>query len=417
MASVQDTTAIAALAKTNEPEAAFALGQTYNHGAVAALVPKLSSQSTIVQRETLEALGKVISKQDLKIFADSMQTEGLAWGYYRAGLRNVFDSTSVNRVTSILDDPTSGKMAHLGAAHFFARSQFKSTPMVAKVLNAVAEEIDDPEIRMAVVSSLAKLKPEDAIETVTKATDDPDYRVRVSSARALRTQPWDVSKPLFEKLLNDENVHVNVAAAEVLLGVAKDTTTLHAWAKAAKNWRTQATLYSKLKGVDKEVKSIYASSNNDYQKAALLSSLTDANFVFEQFKNTNSKVIKSSAASVLAHISTDLGIFKQIIADGDQECDHLCMRSFARHHARLQKIIKDYSFLEEAKSKLSLPRDYETYAPLEETLNYLKGLPPPKPLKNEFNHPIDWNQAASIAKRPTCAHQDFERRHYHATVC
>jgi hypothetical protein len=63
-----------------------------------------------------------------------------------------------------------------------------------------------------------------------------------------------------------------------------------------------------------------------------------------------------------------------------------------------KKIIKDYSFLEVAKSKLSLPRDYETYAPLEETLNYLKGLPPPEPLKNEFNHPIDWDQAASIAK-------------------
>jgi cyclophilin family peptidyl-prolyl cis-trans isomerase len=249
-----------------------------------------------------------------------------------------------------------------------------------------------------VVSSLTKLKPEDAIETITRATDDPDYRVRVNSARALRTQPWNVSKPLFEKLLNDENVHVNVAAAEILSGVAKDTTTLHAWAKAAKNWRTQATLYSKLKGVDKEVKSIYASSNNDYQKAALLSSLTDADFVFEQFKTTTSKVIKSSAASVLAHISTDLGIFKQIIADGDQGAIIYACGALQDTTLGFKKIIKDYSFLEVAKSKLSLPRDYETYAPLEETLNYLKGLPPPEPLKNEFNHPIDWDQAASIAK-------------------
>jgi cyclophilin family peptidyl-prolyl cis-trans isomerase/HEAT repeat protein len=414
-ASVQDSTAIAELAKINDPEAAFALGQMYNHQAVTNLIPKLSDKSENTRNEALEALGKVIAKKDLSIFTDSMDAEGLAWAYYRAGLRNITDSISTFRSASILGSANTSRLARLGAAHFFSRSQFKSIPGVAALLTAASQEENDDEVRMAVVNALSKLKPEESLEAIKSATSDPDYRVRVNSARALRTQPWDVAKPLFEKLLNDENVQVNVAAAEVFANVAKDTATLHTWAKAAKNWRTQATLYSKLKGVEKEVKAIYAGSSNDYQKAALLSALSshwnNSGFVFEQFKATKSKVIKSSSASVLVQIDKTgtmpkfaetkeayLMVYRYLIKDGDVGAISAACNALRDSTLGYKKIITDYSFLEEAKSKLSLPRDYETYAPLEETLNYLKGLPPPEPLKNKFNHPIDWKLAASIDK-------------------
>lgn len=394
-ASVQDTTAIPALANLSDTEAAFALGQMYNHSAVQALVTSLGNTNASVQIEALEGLGKVINKQELRLLTDDMNAEGIAWAYYYAGLRNVSDTASARKAAMILNSPVGDRMARLGAAHFFSRSQFASTPLITRILTDASQE-DDAEVKMAMVNALWKLKPEDAIEAIKTATDDPDYRVRVNAARALRSQPWDVAKPVYEKLLNDVNPQVNVAAAEALANVSKDTIAMHDWAKNAHDWRAQATLYSKLTGVDNEVKPIYNNSNNVYQKAALLNAMSDVNFVFDEFKKNEAKVIKSTAASILADKASDVEMFKQIIADGDQGSIIYICNALRDTTRGFKKIITDYSFLEQAKSKLSLPRDYETYEPLERALNYFKGLPPPEPLKNSYNHPIDWKVAATI---------------------
>jgi cyclophilin family peptidyl-prolyl cis-trans isomerase/HEAT repeat protein len=394
-ASVQDTAAITDLSEVADTEAVFALGQMYAPGSRYALKESIGRGNAMsIRREAFEALGKVVRKEDAGLLRDSTRAEGVAWGIYRAGLRGLTDSILVREAASILSDINSTRDDRLAAAHFFSRVQFKEQPAVASAIIRAAAD-DDIEIRMAAVNALSKLSDVDAIK---KAIDDPDYRVRVNAGRALRTKPWDIAKPLFGRLLNDENANVSITVAEVVLNIpAADTATIHQWAKAAGNWRTQATLYSKLHA-DKETRSIYAKSNNNYQKAALLKTMSDPAFIFDEYKKNDAKVVKSTAAFALAHITSDLEIFKQIIADGDQGsiipiCDAL--RDTTRGFKRT---ITDHSFLEQAKSKLSLPRDYETYAPLEETLNYLKGVPPPAPLKNEYNHPIDWALALTIPK-------------------
>jgi cyclophilin family peptidyl-prolyl cis-trans isomerase/HEAT repeat protein len=404
-ASVQDTSAIGKLGELKDIEAVFALGQMYSNRAVDKLKSHINEPGN--QREAYEALGKVMRSDDLDLFStetkDTSALAGIAWGIYRAGVRGVSDSASVNRALAILADPTSGRSARLGAAQFFSRAPYRQTAPIATVLNNVSNDAD-AEIRMAVVNALGKVKEELGIAGLTRAVDDSDYRVRVNAMRALRAQPWNVSKPLFEKAFKDPNVNVHVAAAEVIINIApaKDAKTILSWAKAESNWRAQALLYecvAKLKvDVEQEVMELYKNSTNDYQKAALLSVLKDVDFIFTEYKNNQAKIIKSTAAGEIAGKSTDINIYKQIIADGDQGsiipiCDAL------RDSTTIpRKSVTDYSFLEEAKNKLSLPRDYETYVPLERTLNYFKGQPPPKPLKNEFNHPIDWNLAATIAK-------------------
>lgn len=378
-ASVQDTTAIEALSKLNDDEAAFALGQMYNAKAVSALLP----------HKDYESLGKCVTRNDLAVITNS-DDEATAWGLYRAAVRGVVDSASATKALEILGDQSGGKLGRLGAAQLFSRTQYPQSERITNRLIALAGD-RDVDIRMAIVNALGKAKQ-------IKGLDDADYRVRVNAVRGLTRQRWDVAKPLFETALNDANQHVNVAAAEAVVTMNADTAVLHQWARNAKNWRAQATLYSKLKNVDNEVKGIYAGSNNDYQKAALLNAVSDVNFIFDQYKINEAKVIKSTAASRLADLSSDLTIYKQIIADGDQ--GSLIPVCFAlRDTTRgFKKTVTDYSFLEAAKNKLSLPRDYETYVPLERTLNYFKGLPPPAPLKNEYNHPIDWTLAATIAK-------------------
>ncbi len=398
-ASVEDTAAIKALGNLNDIEATFALGQMYDHKAVDALLEDIKIPAN--QREGYEALGKTIRKNELNVFQvdtkDTSALAGLAWGIYRAGVRAVLDSTSVSKALSVLTDKSAGRDARLGAAQFFSRTQFGKDRTVGQTLVSVATD-PDPEIRMAIVNALVKVAPDVAIDGITPAVSDRDYRVRVNSARALRTQPKDVSKPFYEKLLADSNAHVSVAAAEVLVDIAIDSNWVHQQAKTARNWRTQATLYSIVYKADNEIKQIYINSNNDYQKAALLSSLSDVDFVFTEYKNATAKVIKSTSAARLSEITSDPEIYKYIIAEGDQGSIIPICNALRDTTRGFKKTITDYSFLEQAKSKLSLPRDYETYVPLERTLNYFKGLPPPEPLKNEYNHPIDWTVAASIAK-------------------
>jgi len=422
MASVQDTSAIrdlTGLLDEQIPEAAFALGQMYNNKAAKPLLPHVHDKNIEVVREAYEALGKVMQRENLYVFSeettDSTALAGIAWGLYRAGVRGVSDSASVKVAMSIVTNKNAGRSARLGVAQFFSRAPFQQQPQIAGALKIAAQDAD-PEVRMAAVNALSKVKEELAIDAVAKAITDTDYRVRVNAARALRPQPWDVAKPLFEKLLGDENPHVNVAAAEVITNVApaKDTTALLAWARAAKDWRTQATLYETLskllKDVNEEVKAVYTESGNDYQKAALITALSqgksNVDFIFDQYKSSEVKVIRSTAAAALARInkkdapnsSKYVAIYTEIIKDGDQGSLIPVCGALRDSTLGFKKIIKDYSFLEEAKSKLSLPRDYETYVPLEQTLNYFKGVPPPAPLENKYNHPIDWTVASSIAK-------------------
>jgi cyclophilin family peptidyl-prolyl cis-trans isomerase len=390
--SVQDTNAIEKLAAYKTEEAAFALGQMYN----AKAVPFLKGYPN-----AYEALGKCITKDDLAVFdvqtSDTSALSEIAWGIYRAGVRGVFDSTSINKALSILANKQAGRSARLGAAQFFSRVQFGKDRIVGQAL-VVASNGSDPEIRMAVVNALAKVAGDLSIDGITPAVEDPDYRVRVNAARALRTQSLEDVQYLFQKLLNDSNAHVSVATAEILRNLKADTIWIHQQAKTARNRRTQAILYSKLNNVNREAKAIYINSNNDYQKSELLNAISDVGFLFDQYKNNEAKVIKSTAAARIAELSSDIKIYKQIIADGDQGSLIPICASLVDTTRGFKESVTDYSFLEEAKDKLSLPRDYETYVPLERALNYFKGLPPPPAPKNEYNHPIDWTVANTISK-------------------
>ena len=63
-----------------------------------------------------------------------------------------------------------------------------------------------------------------------------------------------------------------------------------------------------------------------------------------------------------------------------------------------KSVIKDFSFLKEARNKLSLPKDFESIVPLETAIAYFEGRKISSPTTNEFNHPIDWNIVKRIPR-------------------
>lgn len=428
LGSVQDTTAVrplGALLKKGSVEAAFSLGQINGKRSVVQLA-SAEFWTPELGREVLEALGKVASKQDLYdydvfkgISPDSTLQSGVAWGIYRAGIRGVSDSSTTQIARSILQTKDFGRNARLGAAHYFARGVYTVQPGISQALSEACSD-PDVEIRMAAVSALVKMKNTEVIAALSKAVSDSDYRVRVSAARSLRTQPWDTAKVHFEKLLADPSANVTIAASEVIAQTApaKDSTLLADWATKAREWRTQANLFGCLLKISvspdavDQIKTLVGTTSNPYQKAALITALSEdtenLSLIAGEYPRAKDLVVKSTIADAITRIDKRSGFpkalrplmaatYQSIIEDGDHGAIVEVSGALGDSTLGYKKLITDYSFLEIALGKLSLPRDYETYVPLQRTLNYFKGLPPPLPLKNKYNHPIDWTLAATIA--------------------
>ena len=82
-------------------------------------------------------------------------------------------------------------------------------------------------------------------------------------------------------------------------------------------------------------------------------------------------------------------IYEEAIADGDIAVIGIVANTLADSTLGYKSVIKDFSFLKEARNKLSLPKDFESIVPLEAAIAYFEGRKISSPLTNEFNHPID----------------------------
>lgn len=416
-ASIQDTLAVEKIAGLLSDEngdvrkaAAFALGQTGGAQAFDFLVNSLNTDS-LAMDEASEASGKIIKK------GVNLPENLNAWGLYRLALRGVADSLAVAKAIDFLS--SQHEYVRLGAAHFFARGPKDISAAEAK-LQQVAANDGSPYVRMAAASALRKINTPASFETVKKAArNDSDYRVRVNAVRALQSFSIKDTKQNFFDALSDSNQHVGVAAAEALKSVAtKDEfQELVTLARSNANWRIKGNLFeaalnvSNSKELAEEIFKLYTTVENPYGKAALLTALGKStlahNFINEQLHQSTVPVIKSSAAGALVDINTNkefnadlqkifAEIYKKAFDTGDAAVMGTIASALADSTLGYKKIITDYSFLLEAKKKLSLPKDNEALQPLEEAIAHFEGRKTSDPVKNEFNHPIDWNLVKTI---------------------
>ncbi|MBI3219156.1 MAG: peptidylprolyl isomerase [Bacteroidetes bacterium] len=431
LASVQDSAASMQLGNMllEDPiveartAAAFALGQTPGTASANALIPALQDKESVVLREVLEGLGKTIRSYDLaalKSFKakDSLTQEGLVWAYYQLGTRGLADSIIVQKAIQFLN-PTYSFQTRLGAAHFLSRTpKIKIEKDYQLVAEASTKDVS-PLVRMAATNSLRKLDSAKSIPVLVNALRDEDYRVRISAVRALAT--WSSIKPqkLVITALSDTDESVGVAASEAIKPIAELYDALLAEARRATNSRIQSNLYNAVlslkpsEEIIQEIKNLYQTSKDPYQQAQLLNSFSPAvaaqEFVANEVIQTNSLVVKSTGTQALANmlqrpeadvkIKTSIAAaFQKIIQQGDPGALGIAAATLTEPSYEFKKIIKDYTFLKEAKAKLSLPKDIEALQPLEEAIAYFEGTAKPLPLKNQFNHPIDWEFVKTINK-------------------
>ena len=417
--SIQDTSAvvrIGALLNDEDAEvrkaAAFALGQIGGEKAFNFLYN--TPEDTLAQDEILEASGKAAG------LASSLPVDISSWGLYRLALRGLADSTAIIKAIEFLNS-NFNENVRLGAAHFFARGP-QDISGAESILIKTAQEDPSPYVRMAATFGLRKIKSPTALHAILKILDkDFDYRVRVNAVRALQPFSVEETKQSLFKAVQDPNVQVAIAASEVIKALAtkNEYKELVSLARSATNWRVQGNLYgavlatSNNKEIAEEVFKLYDTVENPYAKAALLTALGQStlaySFISEQLSNASIPVIKSSAAGALVSINQHkefdselqkrfVDVYKKALASGDAAVMGTIASALADSTLGYKKIIKDFTFLYEAKNKLSLPKDNEALQPLEAAIAHFEGKKISAEVKNEFNHPIDWNLVKTIPK-------------------
>ena len=421
-ASLQDSNDVVHLEKLllRDPDtnvrqaAAYAIGQTPGLNSEQVLFKACRNETNeSVLEELLEAYGKVSREWKVNLLPENSKlSRALAWSYYRMAVRGVSNEDLNSKAIELLKSPDSS--TRLGAAHYFARGA-KDFMLHEKRLIETAKNDPSAEVRMAAILSLRKIKSDSSrLASAYCIKNDPDYRVRVNAIRVLEDFPLDLTKNILFQALQDSNNNVGVAASETIKNtISKEHwTALISKARESKHWRIQANLFeaalsvSDHKELAEEIRSVYNTTSNPYQKAALLTALQHSimsyGFVREQLLNNREPVIKVAAASSLVGMNHRENFdpvlrpqfaqsYREAINDGDAAVIGIITDALADPTLDYKSILKDYTFLKDARNKLSLPKDFEAILPLERALAFFEGKKIPSAPKNEFNHPIPWN--------------------------
>jgi cyclophilin family peptidyl-prolyl cis-trans isomerase/HEAT repeat protein len=419
-ASIQDTAAaerLGALLMDPTPAVrsatAYALGQTGGAKAASLLLNALATERDNDVRDfILEAIGKTVDVDEIP--ETKIKSPGIPWMYYRLGLRHE-TPPGINKIAARYLSKKSDRMSRLGAAHFFARSKTSEIDNVFDALANALRNDPDPEVRMAIARALRKVVSKTSLDVLTiAALNDSDYRVRVNAVNALESFPFEETRTTLFRACQDPTLQVAVAAAGTVGKFTDESNAeeIAAIARNAKHWRVQAMLFQAANTSDKlndEIEALYNDAFNPYQKAALLMALNGRDalkFASDVLFTTKIPAIRTAAAQVIVALNGEfseniedrrmfLDLYSRGIALGDLAVTGLFTGALADDDLGFKDVVTDLKFLYDARDKFTLPRDYESYVPLEKAIAYFEDREPAA-VDRPFNHPIDWDLVRRI---------------------
>ncbi len=431
--SIQDTSAIRNVAfnlNDSSPKvrkaAAYALGQMKDTAAIAPLVTSLEVEDSVyVRQELLESLGKVITQEKLRQLQywplkTSADKEGLAWGLYRAGLRNVHDGVSVDLTISMLDSANS-YITRLGAAHFLARSRNLDLKGRSGLIIKSATKDRSAFVRMSSALALGNAVEQKSLQALKSIVKDTDYRVRVNALRSLSKFEFnDIKTVLFEALI-DENANVGITAADIISNKAslEDIESITSFTGKNLAGRINATLLgTSLRLVDdkqpliKTITDEYNTTTSHYYKADLLSALGNSSlaydFVVTKTFAEKDKAISTAGIGALASMRLAenfpekleepfADVFKQAIETKDIAMIAIAGSIITNPDLNFKSIYDSAKFLSEVRKTLELPKDIEAIQMIDRAIAFFNDEEYTAP-SNEYNHPIDWASIKTIDK-------------------
>lgn len=421
--------------------AVYALGQQGDEKAESILLGSLQlydslSYNNEFNSSIMEAVGKVGSAANLNALAtagnirstDSEILLGQVRGIYRYLLNGKTSDLGTKRMIEIASDRTFPAKVRLIAANYLSRAKNLDLASSKFQLSRSMVEENDPNIKMAMVYALRQTKDRDLLnDLLSLLTDDEDYRVKVNAIRTLGEYEYiDIIEKILA-LLNDKNRHVANAAADFLInhGQPADASLYANFVKDEMHWSTKAKIYQ---GVLKHLPRNYANtrfkingtitraiqaSDDPYEKAAYITSLAAdvVNFkiIHDLGAKEDSPIVHTAVTSGYQRILKDdkfdrayrsktsqnrtkMSIAKYLqeaIASGEAGAVSIAANIIADKDIGYQELALDSTFLVEAISKLTLPRETEVLYALKEAEANLSGSQYTKEIPT-YNHQIDW---------------------------
>lgn len=451
-ASIKDVTANDSLVKMLQDPilqvrsaAAFALGQSGDHKVTDRLIAAFKGKDTlevnnIFNRNILEAVGKTGGLNDLKAIAsvktyrstDTLLLLGQSHAIYQMALRKITCDEGTNVMVDLLAMDKIPQNIRLVAASYLARAE-KIDLSLAKIrLIGVYNKEKNPYIKMALAIAFGNSQLIDFLPVLhTALTIETDYRIKCNILRAFVHFPYLEIKEQTINYLKNDNIHVASTAADVILknGIMEDVPLYASFDTVTIPWQVRAkmngavlnhtALYftkSKTAFSERIIKNMKAETSM-YGKAAYVDALSKDPFnyalLIQLYAEQKEPILKASALQGLGNVLKSPMFFKAFgnnfgrvkseilnvltTAIQSKEIGQITVAAGIIKDPSLQwkEWLKDLTFLKDAMTGLTLPKEIETYNELKSCIAELEGQKfiAEKP---KFNHAIDWTLLQTV---------------------
>ncbi|MCB0661738.1 MAG: peptidylprolyl isomerase [Saprospiraceae bacterium] len=447
-ASIQDSTALDSLAWLLKDRidmvreaAAFAIGQTGTLKGEVLLMQAFDQADTAglfknANAAILEAIGKCGTESMLENLTsistytptDTTLLLGQCYGVYRFGLRNVYTQKGTDLMVRYVSQDKYPAEVRLVAANYLYRTpELNLTPHAEVLVTAFTKE-KDPNIRMALAIAIGKTKSDIARDALTGLLGaEQDYRVQCNMIRALANFDYTTVKEAVQAALKNNNQHVAKVAAQFFRnsGTAEDGRFYYDWAQDSVSPYIKLQLlaaaqkylpnyFEATKGqINYEARRIFENTNDPYLAAAALDALSEFGwnfrYIIEKSTISDFPIVRTAGIRALSTICSNenfdqffgLGSktvkreialsLKEGINNGDPGI--IAEGAILLRDPKMEfgQFFDSLTFMQNALTKLSLPKEIESYNELNKTYAFLSGQPEPAPQAIAFNHPINWD--------------------------
>lgn len=416
------------------------------------------------QQRLLEAIGKSATQKGLRFLTlknyenDTLRV-GQVLGIYRAATKpkaneRVFSDSATVLMLDFLATRKQNYTVRLMASAYFARLSDKVIPKnetdsiqnkkridFFEILKNKADRDSQLFIRSNATQALGAIKTKECEEFLIQLLEkkSEDYLVKISAIRSLgKFDDSPKIKKAIGSFIDAKNPNLQIVASETLKNLARltDSKLYLEWADRTDNYRTRANLLAGIIKIEKKEniasqKTILLldSSKNVYEKMALLQALSEntqnMNLILDTLKNTQNHLLRTAATEALLNtltnffaqntnpklnknqkevVTTITNGFEFVMQSGDVGAMAVAANGLTNENLKANFYKSStrnlVNLLTEARKKLILPREIETYQEISKTIEFYTGKvtknPPPPPTKE-----IDWKLIGTLDARNT----------------
>ena len=452
-ASIKDTSAVGPLSRMlydpMDPvrvAAAYALGQLGDPSAEAPLLQAFDRTDTAgVSRyfnsAILEAVGKCGNKNLVEKLAtistytlkDTALLEGQAYGLYRYALRNMTTPEGTEKMLEFATDLRYPVSVRLVGANYLMRAKGINLDDADKAIAPALAREDDPRVRMALVIALGKTKTDRAANSLLYQYNlESDNRVKINILRALGHFDYPKVKPIVRQAIDDPDILVAQTAAEFFIqnGIPEEAASYWQMAKIpGRPWQVATALYGAAlkhlpiafeesrRYLNWELRRLYESSDNPYEKAAALKALSHFGWNYRYIRDaaypSELEIVRTASVEALASIARMPNFntffrggrrvkkelsdyFRDAIQNGDIGMMAVAAEVLRDPDLGFKETFDSVGILENALSRLRLPQEIEAYNEIKKTLDYFQGKDPEPIVRPRFTHKIPWKLIADL---------------------